>query len=91
MIIVSYDIKNTKLRTKFSKYLKKFGFRLQYSVYQINNSEHVLNNIKSEIISNFENKFTESDSVIVYQLSNSCKVDKFGYAKNLDSDFIIIE
>lgn len=32
MIIISYDISDTKLRTKFSKFLMKSGgIRLQYS------------------------------------------------------------
>ena len=36
MLVVSYDIKDDKLRTKFSKMLTKNGaVRLQYSVYEI--------------------------------------------------------
>ena len=45
MILVSYDISNDKVRTKFAKFLSKFGFRLQYSVFEIHNSEAVLSNI----------------------------------------------
>lgn len=45
MIIISYDIKDNKLRTKFSKFIRKFGYRMQYSVYEITNSKHMLNNI----------------------------------------------
>ena len=44
MIIISYDISDNKKRTKFAKYLSKFGYRLQYSVFQIENSERILNN-----------------------------------------------
>lgn len=47
MIVVSYDISDDKLRTKFSKYLSKFGHRLQYSVFEIDNSTRILNNIVS--------------------------------------------
>lgn len=49
MLLISYDISNDKLRTKFSKYLSKFGFRLQYSLFEIKNSETVLQNIETEI------------------------------------------
>lgn len=28
MILISYDIQNDKLRTKFAKYIKKYGYRL---------------------------------------------------------------
>ena len=90
MIIISYDIENDKLRTKFSKYISKYGFRLQYSVYQIENSEHILNNIMQDIENNFSKKFSQTDSVYIFKLSSSCKVIKYGYAKNEDSDFFII-
>ena len=54
MILISYDIKDDKLRTKFSKYIKKYGYRVQYSVFEITNSKRMLDNIMSEIKSNFE-------------------------------------
>ena len=42
MLIVAYDIHNDKLRTKFWKLLKKFWRRLQYSVFEVKNSERIL-------------------------------------------------
>ena len=33
------------VRTKFAKYIKKYGYRLQYSVFEITNSKNVLKNI----------------------------------------------
>ncbi|PIQ79873.1 MAG: CRISPR-associated endonuclease Cas2, partial [Parcubacteria group bacterium CG11_big_fil_rev_8_21_14_0_20_41_14] len=45
MIIVSYDFENDNVRSKFSKFLKKFGRKLQYSVYEIRNSNRILQNI----------------------------------------------
>ena len=37
MIIISYDIKEDKVRSKFAKMLEKNGaIRLQYSVYEFN-------------------------------------------------------
>jgi len=41
MIMLSYDISNNKVRTKFSKFLKRFGRRVQCSVFEINNSQRV--------------------------------------------------
>ena len=90
MVLVSYDISNDKLRTKFSKFLSKFGYRLQYSVFKIENSEHILTNIVQEIVNNYSKKFTQSDSVYIFKLSSSCEVIKYGYAKNEDEDVIII-
>jgi CRISPR-associated protein Cas2 len=58
MLIVSYDIHNDKLRTKFSKLLKKFGRMLQYSVYEIKNSDRILKILLKEIELNFAPKFS---------------------------------
>lgn len=90
MIIVSYDISDDKLRTKFAKYLLKFGHRLQYSVFEIDNSRRILDNIISDLKNKFEKRFTQSDSVIIFKLSSSCEVLRFGYARNDESDFMII-
>ena len=90
MIIVSYDISNDKLRTNFSKFLNKFGRRLQYSVFEIENSNKILNNITTEIDNRFKKRFTQEDSVIIFILSSSCKTIKYGYAKNEESDLKII-
>ena len=90
MVIVSYDISDDKLRTKFSKYLSKFGHRLQYSVFEIDNSNRILDNIVTDIKNRFEKCFTQQDSVMVFKLSASCEVLRFGYAKNDENDFFII-
>ncbi len=90
MVIISYDISDTKKRTRFSKYIKRFGVRLQYSVYQIDNSERILNNIVTDINNKFMKEFDQSDSVYIFKLSNSCQVLKFGYAKNEDDTLIIV-
>ena len=90
MILISYDISNNKKRTKFSKYLEQFGHRIQYSVFQIDNSPRILNNIINDIENKFMKKFDQSDSVYIFNLSSSCQVKKYGYAKNEDNDIIII-
>lgn len=89
MILVSYDISDNKLRNKFSKFLSKFGYRLQYSVFQIDNSERILNIVADEIENRFLSKFSQCDSVYLFKLSASCKIMKYGYAKNEDESIII--
>ncbi len=90
MILISYDISDNKKRTKFSKYLEQYGHRIQYSVFEIDNSIKVLNNIMNDIENKFMKKFDQSDSVYVFSLSSSCKVKKYGYAKNEDNDIIVL-
>ena len=91
MVIISYDISDDKKRNRFSKYIKKFGHRLQYSVYEIENSERILNNIVTDLNNKFLKTFDQTDSVYVFQLSQSCRVQKFGYAKNEDETLLIVK
>lgn len=88
MLIISYDISNDKLRTKFSKYIKKFAHRLQYSVYEIKNSERILENITVMIDQQFSPYFTEADSIMIFNLSKQCKKTYFGYAKHKEEEVI---
>ena len=91
MLLVSYDISNDKVRTRFSKFLSKFGFRLQYSVFEINNSETVLKYIETEIKNTYLKTFTQEDSIIIFRLSETCKKTCYGYAKNEDKEVFIID
>lgn len=91
MIIISYDISDNKKRTRFNKYIRRFGHRLQFSVYEIDNSERILNNIVDDINNRFAKTFDQTDSIYIFQFSQTCKTYKFGYARNEDQDFIIVE
>ncbi len=90
MLLVAYDISDDKVRTRFSKFLKKFGYRLQYSLFQIKHSEKILNNIIAEIKTRYEKEFTGADSVILFKIpeNSHAKTIKFGYAKDMDSDVL---
>jgi len=90
MILISYDISNDKKRSKFAKYLSKFGHRLQYSVFEIDNSEHILDNITADLNNKFIKTFEQSDSVYIIRLNPNCDIQRFGYAKNEESDIIIV-
>lgn len=89
MIILAYDIKDDELRTEFSKFLLSYGRRIQYSVYEINNSQRILSLVKSKIINNFEKRFSQADSVFIFQLKNTDQITRFGFAKNEESDLIM--
>lgn len=90
MLIVSYDISDDKLRTKFSKFLSRFGYRLQYSVFKIKNSQRMENNIMAEIEGEYAKKFSETDSVILFSMSKQCRTSFYGYAKHEKEDMIIV-
>ena len=64
--------------------------RIQYSVYEIDNSPQLLENIIQEINNIYSKKFGPEDSVYIFRLSQTCKVIRLGYAKNEEKDFVII-
>lgn len=90
MILVSYDISNDKKRAKFAKYLSKFGHRLQYSVFEIENSERILNNITADLNNKYLKIFDQTDSVYVIRLNPNCEITRYGYAKNEEHDIMIV-
>ncbi len=90
MVIISYDIKSDKLRTKFNKFIKKYGYRMQFSVYKITNSTRILNLVLCEIENKFEPLFSNADSVIIFNIPTE-KIIRYGYAKNEENDIIIID
>lgn len=91
MVLLSYDIADDKKRTRFSKYIRKYGHRLQYSVYEIENSSRILDNIVTCIENNFLKEFDETDSVYIFKLTGNCEVKKFGYASHEDDDIIVVK
>ncbi|MBS8121962.1 CRISPR-associated endonuclease Cas2 [Candidatus Vampirococcus lugosii] len=92
MLIVSYDISNDKVRTKFSKFLKKYGRRLQYSVFEIKNSQRILDLILVEVEKIFAKSFQNTDSILIFGMCEGCKkkVIRYGYAVNEESDLLFM-
>jgi len=89
MFLVIYDIESDKLRTRFSDFLKRYGRRIQYSVFEIANSPRVLDNIRIKIKHDYEKKFSQSDSVLIINVPDNAVTDRFGYAKNEETDLLI--
>lgn len=90
MLVISYDISDDRLRAKFSKMLMKYGaIRLQYSVYEVNNTDRVVNNLIVVIEETFAKKFDGGDSVIIFDVS-TVKLKKYGNALHRDKDIIYI-
>mgnify|MGYP002625723113 FL=1 len=88
MLVISYDICDDKKRTRFSKMLTKNGaIRLQFSVYEVNNTERVLNNLIIKIENEFSKHFSGEDSVIIFDVS-SVKLKKYGNAIHRDQDIV---
>lgn len=87
MIIVSYDISDNLIRSRFSKMLTKHGaIRLQYSVYEVVNTQRVIDNMLVKIES-YAKHFTPDDSVVIFDVSSD-KMIKYGNAIHRDKPIV---
>lgn len=93
MILITYDFSNDKTRTKFSKFLKKYGRRIQYSVFLIRNSQRILSIIKKEIEMRYNKLFTNLDSIVIVNICKSCqnKTVRYGSASYEEKEVICLE
>ncbi|MCK9351405.1 MAG: CRISPR-associated endonuclease Cas2 [Candidatus Pacebacteria bacterium] len=91
MIIIAYDFTDNKVRTKFSKFINKFGKKVQYSVYEVRNSPRVLQNILKEIELTYKQLFQGSDSILIFQVceGDKKKIVRYGYAANDNEEVLI--
>ena len=64
--------------------------RIQYSVFEIDNSRRMLDNIICDIESKYSKKFDETNSVYIFILSAKCEVKRYGYAKHEEEDILMI-
>jgi CRISPR-associated endonuclease Cas2 len=93
MLIVAYDFSNNKVRARFSKFLKKYGEKLQYSVYGIKNSKKLLDIILNEIEMSYKKDFKNTDSIMIFTLCEGCykKMVRYGSAKHYDKNVISLD
>ena len=68
--------------------LTKYGaIRLQYSVYEVNNTNRIINNLIIMIENTFAKEFSGEDSVIIFDVAN-VKLKKYGNAIHRDKDIV---
>ena len=92
MLLLSYDISNNKTRTQFAKFIEKYGNRVQYSLWRIENSPRLIRIVEREIEYRFAKKFKKTDSVYIHHICQSCraKTFRYGYAKHEEEECIIL-
>jgi CRISPR-associated protein Cas2 len=93
MLLVCYDISSDRLRTKFSKFLKKYGRKIQYSIVEIKNSPRLLTIILTEIDKVFKPRFAMSDSVLIVPVSlkDRTKIVRYGYSVQEEGDLLWVK
>lgn len=88
-VIVTYDIQDNKLRTQFSKFLEKHGVRLQFSVFEIHNSDRMIKLVCEKIERDFKPGFSEADSILLF-FTNLEQAITYGNASHLNKDVVFV-
>lgn len=80
MILIAYDISNTKTRTQLSKYLLRYGRRLQFSIFEIDQPVSVHQKIIAHIRSTYGIRIKGNDSILIIPINASqrCSIVRMG-------------
>lgn len=68
-VVVVYDIKNDRRRSRVAKTMEDYGTRVQYSVFECNINEKILDNMNNTLASVIDEK---DDKIRVYRLCKKC-------------------
>lgn len=87
LILIIYDIVDDKKRSKISKLLKGYGYRIQRSVFECNLTKVRYLNMISKL-SKLVNE--DTDLVKVYKLNKMVEIKSWGNEEIKDDDFYIL-
>lgn len=92
MTLITYDISNTKTRTKLSKYLEKYGRRLQFSVFEITQPQSTIDTIQKTILSQFRPKIKNNDSILFVPIFPSLEnqIVRIGSTIQAEKGYIVV-
>ena len=52
--------------------------------------QRILKNIVTDLNNKWLKQFDQTDSVYIFRMSSYCQIEKYGYARNEDSDLLIV-
>jgi CRISPR-associated protein Cas2 len=92
MILIAYDIHNTRNRTRLSRYLEKYGRRLQFSVFEIDQHYSTQSEILEYIKSEFRPKLKNNDSILIVPIlpGTDSKVIRYGRKIQKEKQYLTI-
>ena len=89
LVVVSYDVRETRRRTRLAKALKDFGERVQLSVFECRLEEKQIARLRERVAKLIE---PEKDSVRIYRLCGDCapKVELLGVGRITEDAAVIV-
>jgi len=85
-VVITYDIADTKKRNKVSTLLESFGYRVNYSVFELDIKSYELNKLVKEL----KEYIGRSDSVRIYFFSTDTIAKSFELNDKLNNPFEMV-
>ena len=85
-VVITYDISDTKKRNKVATILESFGYRVNYSVFELDIKLHKLN----KLVQKLKNYMDSRDSVRVYFFSADTIAKSFELNDKLGNPFEMV-
>lgn len=88
-IVVVYDIKDDKRRGRVAKTMKDYGTRVQYSVFECNMDERLLERMQEQLETAINEEY---DKIRIYKLCSGCikSVQILGSGELTEDDDVFI-
>ena len=80
LYVVSYDIAKTKIRNQISKLLEKYGYRVQYSVFECDMEYERFLSLYHDMMKIALDEKT--DSIRIYRLCRKCEEQSVFFLEN---------
>lgn len=84
--LITYDISNTKKRNKVATLLEGYGFRVNYSVFELDIKPYKLN----ELLEELKEFMDSSDSIRVYAFSADTVAKSFELNSRFSNPFEVV-
>ena len=78
MILVSYDITEPRRLRRVAKVLKRYGLRVQKSVFECEIDDRLYRELRSKL----ERVIKDNDSILCYRFTPSIQKEEFGKKHN---------
>lgn len=89
LVVVSYDVRETRRRTRLAQALKDFGERVQLSVFECQLDDKQVAKLRTRVAKLIE---PEKDSVRIYRLCGGCapKLELLGVGRRTEDPAVFV-
>ena len=82
-VVITYDITNNKKRNKIASILESYGYRVNFSVFELDIKQNKLNNL----IKKLKEYIKDNDSIRIYHFTNETVKKSIELNEKLNNPF----